>query len=99
MDPIHGIRGKQRSVHNTHFTLPVLFAMLSNHYASPTPPANWLVLILMMFAGAKPFASSGVMRHGCKSWAAMATAAVCAGGRCTVIVGGHGVDAACSCFY
>ena len=28
---IHGKRGKQRSVHNTYFTLPVLFAMLSNH--------------------------------------------------------------------
>lgn len=31
VDPIHGLRGKQRSVHNTYFTLPVLFAMLSNH--------------------------------------------------------------------
>src|SRR5262249_48342204 len=31
VDPIHGQRGKQRSVHNTYFTLPVLFAMLSNH--------------------------------------------------------------------
>ncbi len=32
VDPVHGQRGKQRSVHNTYFTLPVLFAMLSNHY-------------------------------------------------------------------
>ena len=32
VDPIHGRRGKQRSVHNTYFTLPVLVAMLSNHY-------------------------------------------------------------------
>jgi uncharacterized membrane protein len=31
VDPVHGQRGKQRSVHNTYFTLPVLFAMLSNH--------------------------------------------------------------------
>jgi len=30
---IHGKRGKQRSVHNTYFTLPVIFAMLSNHYS------------------------------------------------------------------
>ena len=29
VDPVHGQRGKQRSVHNTYFTLPVLFAMLS----------------------------------------------------------------------
>ena len=34
VDPIHGFRGKQRSVHNTYFTLPVLFAMLSNHYST-----------------------------------------------------------------
>ncbi len=32
-NPIYGKRGKQRSVHNTYFTLPVVFAMLSNHYA------------------------------------------------------------------
>jgi uncharacterized membrane protein len=49
----HGKRGKQRSVHNTYFTLPVLFAMLSNHYSfTYTHPQNWLVLILMMLAGA-----------------------------------------------
>ena len=33
-DPIDGKRGKQRSVHNNYFTLPVLFIMISNHYAS-----------------------------------------------------------------
>ena len=32
VDPMHGQRGKQRSVHNTYFTLPVVFTMLSNHY-------------------------------------------------------------------
>jgi uncharacterized membrane protein len=31
-DAIHGIRGKQRSMHNNYMTLPVLFIMLSNHY-------------------------------------------------------------------
>ncbi len=31
-DPTPGIIGKQRSVHNTYFTLPVLFVMISNHY-------------------------------------------------------------------
>src|SRR5256885_2489360 len=52
VDPIHGKRGKQRSVHNTYFTLPVLFAMLSNHYGwLYSHELNWLVLILMMFAG------------------------------------------------
>jgi uncharacterized membrane protein len=40
VDPIHGQRGKQRSVHNTYFTLPVLFAMLSNHYSFLSRPAQ-----------------------------------------------------------
>ena len=52
VDPIHGKRGKQRSVHNTYFTLPVLFAMLSNHYAMTySSKHNWLVLTLIMAAG------------------------------------------------
>jgi len=66
VDPIHGQRGKQRSVHNTYFTLPVLFAMLSNHYGFLyTHKLNWLVLILMMFAGAA-IRQFFVMRHGWK---------------------------------
>ena len=32
-EPRDGLRGKQRSLHNTYFTLPVLLAMISNHYA------------------------------------------------------------------
>ncbi|AWI53253.1 hypothetical protein DEH84_07280 [Aquabacterium olei] len=53
VDPVHGLRGKQRSVHNTYFTLPVLFAMLSNHYGWVYSHAhNWLVLVLIMLAGA-----------------------------------------------
>ena len=66
VDPIHGKRGKQRSVHNTYFTLPVLFAMLSNHYSFTwSHPQNWLVLILMMFAGAA-IRQFFVMSHGYK---------------------------------
>ena len=66
VDPIHGKRGKQRSVHNTYFTLPVLFAMLSNHYSfTYSHPQNWLVLILMMLAGAA-IRQFFVLRHGFK---------------------------------
>lgn len=66
VDPIHGIRGKQRSVHNTYFTLPVLFAMLSGHYSfTYTHPQNWLILIAMMFAGAA-IRQFFVLRHGYK---------------------------------
>jgi uncharacterized membrane protein len=66
VDPVHGQRGKQRSVHNTYFTLPVLFAMLSNHYSFTSGhPHNWLVLIVMMLAGAL-VRQFFVMRHGYK---------------------------------
>jgi uncharacterized membrane protein len=49
----YGLRGKQRSVHNTYFTLPVLFAMLANHQGLlVSHPQRWILLFLMMFAGA-----------------------------------------------
>jgi uncharacterized membrane protein len=48
-----GLRGKLRSVHNTYFTLPVLFTMISNHYALTFGARhNWLVLIAISAAGA-----------------------------------------------
>ena len=53
VDPVHGQRGKQRSVHNTFFTLPVLFSMMSNHYGfTYTAEHNWVVLVAIMTAGA-----------------------------------------------
>ncbi len=52
-DPIHGITAKQRSVHNTYFTLPVLFVMISNHYSMTyAHEYNWLILIAMSLVGA-----------------------------------------------
>jgi uncharacterized membrane protein len=51
-DPTPGIIGKQRSVHNTYFTLPVLFVMISNHYSMTySHPYGWLVLGVIMLAG------------------------------------------------
>ena len=51
-DPEAGVRGKLRSVHNTYFTLPVLFTMISNHYAVTFGARyNWLVLISISAAG------------------------------------------------
>jgi uncharacterized membrane protein len=62
-DPIHGRRGKQRSVHNTYFTLPVLVTMLSNHYGwLYQGQNNWIVLVLLMLAGAL-IRHSFVARH------------------------------------
>ena len=68
-DPIHGKRGKQRSVHNTYFTLPVLFAMLSNHYSMTySAPHNWIVLLCIMAAGAL-IRQFFVLRHkGVYNW-------------------------------
>ncbi len=52
VDSRPGLIGKQRSVHNTYFTLPVLFIMISNHYPMTYSNANgWLVLVVMMLAG------------------------------------------------
>ena len=61
---IHGKRGKQRSVHNTYFTLPVIFAMLSNHYSFLyTHEHRWILLFMMMLAGAL-IRQFFVQRHG-----------------------------------
>jgi uncharacterized membrane protein len=63
VDPIHGQRGKQRSVHNTYFTLPVLVTMLSNHYGWLVQGEhNWIVLVLLMLSGAL-IRHSFVARH------------------------------------
>lgn len=53
VDPAPGIAGRQRSVHNTYFTLPVIFVMISNHYAMTySHEYNWLILIGISMAGA-----------------------------------------------
>jgi uncharacterized membrane protein len=52
-DPVHGIRGKQRSVHNNYLTLPVLVAMLGNHFpVAYTHRRGWAVLVVLMLIGA-----------------------------------------------
>jgi uncharacterized membrane protein len=51
-DPVYGLRGKQRSVHNNYFTLPVLFIMISNHFAMTYRHEHaWAVLAAIMLAG------------------------------------------------
>jgi uncharacterized membrane protein len=45
--------GKQRSVHNTYFTLPVVFVMIANHYAGVFGHRwGWLALVALTLAGA-----------------------------------------------
>ena len=69
-DPKPGIIGKQRSVHNTYFTLPVLFIMISNHYPMTySHPHGWLVLGVIMLAGVL-IRQFFVLRHrGSVKWA------------------------------
>lgn len=48
-----GRQAKRRSVHNSYMTFPVLFIMLSNHFpATYGHPRSWLVLALLIIAGA-----------------------------------------------
>jgi uncharacterized membrane protein len=52
-DPALGARAKQRSVHNNYLTLPVVFAMISPHFAfTYSRPYGWLVLFLLFAGGA-----------------------------------------------
>ena len=52
-DPKYALAGKQRSVHNTYFTLPVIFTMISGHYAMTFGSRwNWLILVALTLAGA-----------------------------------------------
>jgi uncharacterized membrane protein len=86
VDPVHGQRAKQRSVHNTYFTLPVLVAMLSNHYGWLYQGAhNWLVLALLMLAGAL-IRHMFVARHQAKIKGAMLPWPYAAAG-CVVLIG------------
>ena len=51
-DPLPGLRGHQRSVHNNYITLPVLFVMLSPHYPMTYGHEyNWLLLIAIFIVG------------------------------------------------
>lgn len=56
-DPIWGAQAKQRSVHNNYLTLPVIFTMLSNHYAF-TYASRWSWIILTTV-----FISTFLVRH------------------------------------
>jgi len=52
VDPRLGAMGKQRSVHNTYMTLPVIFIMISNHYPMVTGhPLSWLLLTMISAGG------------------------------------------------
>ncbi len=52
-DPKYGVIGKQRSVHNTYLTLPVLVTMVSGHYPMLSGhPQAWLIVAFIIVGGA-----------------------------------------------
>ena len=76
-DPVHGRRGKQRSVHNNYLTLPVLFAMISSHYPMTWGhPRAWLVLVAILLVAAFVRHFFNLRHRGRTVWAIPALALV-----------------------
>ena len=74
-----GERAKQRSVHNSYMTFPLLFIMLSNHFpATYVSSYNWLILLLLFVAGAS--IRHAMIGRGPSSRWALAPAAVALAG-------------------
>jgi len=76
-DPVHGRQGKQRSVHNNYFTLPVLFTMISNH--SPMTwahPRAWLILVAILLIAAFVRHFFNLRHKGRTAWAIPVSALV-----------------------
>jgi uncharacterized membrane protein len=75
-DPAPGLEAKRRSVHNNYLTLPVVFAMLSNHF--PTAYGHsyaWLVLVALMTIGAWIRHFFNLRHAGRNAWWILPTAA------------------------
>ena len=90
-DPAPGLRAKQRSVHNNYLTLPVLFAMLSNHFPSSYGHSySWLVLIALMLIGAWIRHFFNLRHAGRNVWAIPVTAALAIAGVAVAIRPGGG---------
>jgi uncharacterized membrane protein len=69
-------RGKQRSVHNNYLTLPVLFAMLSNHFPFTYGHTNgWIVLVALMAVGALVRHYFNLRHRGLNLWPILGLAA------------------------
>jgi uncharacterized membrane protein len=80
-DPAPGIRAKQRSVHNNYLTLPVVFAMLSNHFPSSYGHSySWLILVALMVTGAWIRHFFNLRHAGRTVWAIPVTAALAIAG-------------------
>jgi uncharacterized membrane protein len=80
-DPVPAVRAKQRSVHNNYLTLPVVFAMLSNHFpATYGHGHSWLILVALMAIGAWIRHFFNLRHAGRTVWAIPVTAALAIAG-------------------
>jgi uncharacterized membrane protein len=76
-DPVYGLRGKQRSVHNNYLTLPVLFIMISNHYPMTYGAKHgWAVLIAILLLAAYVRHFFNLRHRGRTVWAIPVSALV-----------------------
>ncbi|MCC6193186.1 MAG: urate hydroxylase PuuD [Burkholderiales bacterium] len=76
-DSVYGLRGKQRSVHNNYFTLPVLFIMISNHYPFTFGHEHaWLVLLAIGLLAAYVRHFFNLRHTGRTVWAIPVSAAI-----------------------
>ena len=79
-DARHAVRGKQRSVHNNYLTLPVLFAMISQHFPfTYGNPNAWLVLLALMGVGAMVRHFFNLRHQGRLRWGVLGAALLVAG--------------------
>jgi uncharacterized membrane protein len=75
-DPRWNNAGKTRSVHNNYLTLPVVFAMLSNHFSlAYGAPHAWLVLVSLMALGALTRHYFNLRHRGLNAWPILGIAA------------------------
>ena len=75
-NPVWNARAKTRSVHNNYLTLPVLFAMLSNHFPLTYGHKNgWLVLVALMAIGAVVRHYFNLRHRGLNVWPILLVAA------------------------
>lgn len=75
-DPRWNKAGKTRSVHNNYLTLPVVFAMLSNHFSiAYGAPHAWLVLVSLMALGALTRHYFNLRHRGLNAWPILGVAA------------------------
>jgi uncharacterized membrane protein len=74
-DAVHGLRGKQRSVHNNYFTLPVLLTMISNHSPLTFGDSHaWIVLACLLLLAAYVRHFFNLRHRGRTAWAIPASA-------------------------